>query len=359
MSRLAWLLRARYSRNLRKAAGTKNKFLRGTLIAMGSLAGIAVIAAAFLIVPRAWGDRQLRRLLEEAPVLPFSPRPLPARPPNEGWALGMVSWLAVDDAGLIYVLQRGDSADPVVVFDRDGRVRRSWGRGMFTMPHSIRIAPNGNVWTTDAKTSRVLEFTPEGKLLAEIAVGSVPDGCKSDFCGTTDVAFGPGGSVFIADGYRNARILEYSPERRLVREWGSYGSGRGQFRLPHSLVVDDQEVLWVADRENGRIQRFDLHGNWLGEWTAYGKTFSLAVSPGAIWLGTQQRTDPNFSPGWILKVDRATGALHGSVEVTGIHGIHVESSGDVLVSPGPGTGPLRLRAVPQANQALLGEDRQE
>lgn len=322
------------------------KFLIGTAATIGVLALIVVVTAAVFVVPRAWRDHKLRGLLKDAAVLPLVAKALPVVAPYDGWAMGMVSWIAADTSGLTYLLQRGPSVDPVIVVNRDGHVVRSWGRGMFTTPHSIRVAPDGNVWTTDAKTSRVLEFSPEGKLLSEIVVGGLPDGCESAFCGTTDVAFGPDGRIFVSDGYRNARILEYSADARLVREWGSAGGGQGEFRLPHSLVVDEDRTIWVADRENGRVQRFDLQGNWLGELTGFGKTFSLDASDSALWLGSQQLSDANFSPGWLLKIDRRTGELRGYVPVTGIHGIHVSPTGELLVGPGAGKGPLRLSEPP-------------
>jgi len=256
-----------------------------------------------------------------------------ATPPEEGWEMGMVSWVAAD-GNLTYLLQRGENADPVVVLDREGNVVRSWGKGLYATPHAIRIGPEGNIWTADAKNSMVIKFSPLGEILMEISVGGQPEDCRGAFCGTSDVAFGPNGRIFIADGYRNARILEYTADGKKVREWGSAGNGPGQFRLPHSIAIDDG-IIYIADRENGRIQRFDLDGNFLGEWTKYGKTFGLQLTPGAIWLATQHSNERNMSPGWLMKIDRATGDLLGYVEVTGVHGMAVLDDGELMVAPGP------------------------
>jgi DNA-binding beta-propeller fold protein YncE len=232
-------------------------------------------------------------------------------------------------------LQRGDKADPVVVLNRDGKVLRSWGKGMYTMPHAIRVDPQGNVWTADAASSMVYKFSPDGKKLMEINIGGQPTPCRNNFCSTTDIAFAPNGNLFISDGYANARILEYTPDGKKVREWGTAGTGPGQFRLPHSIAVDEAGIVYVADRENGRIQRFDMTGKFLGEWPKYGKTFGLALSPGAVWLATQQRNERNLSPGWLMKVDRKTGNVLGYVEVTGVHGMAILPNGELLVGPGP------------------------
>ncbi len=278
---------------------------------------------------------QLRALVEHAPRLALERTEFAIHPPGAGWALDMVSSVAVDRKGVIYLLQRGDKADPVIAVDREGRVLRSWGKGLYKIPHSIRIDPAGNVWTTDAASSLVLKFTPEGKKLLEIPVGGLPASPRSPFCGTTDIAFAPNGRIFISDGYANARILEYTPEGKRVREWGTPGTGPGEFHLPHGIAVDENGVIYVADRENGRIERFDLQGRYLGEWSNLGKTFSLKLSGGALWIGTQPRNQPNGAPGWLLKIDRRTGAVLGYAESTGHHSIEGTDSGELMTGTRP------------------------
>src|SRR5262249_12318817 len=135
-------------------------------------------------------------------------------------AMGTVSSVALDGHGTIYALQRGDGFDPVLALNAEGKVLRSWGKGMFTVPHSIRIDPEGNIWTVDAGSSVLLKFSPEGKKLQEIVVGETATGSGCAFptlCGTTDVTFAPGGRLFISDGYGNARILEYTAAGKRVR----------------------------------------------------------------------------------------------------------------------------------------------
>ena len=286
----------------------------------------------------------LRAMLQTAPKLPFKQAPLTVHTPADaGWALGMVSWVAADRNGRLYLLQRGDKADPVIVLDGNGKIVRSWGKGMFTTPHAIRIDPQGNVWTTDAASSMVYKFSPEGKTLLQIEVGGQPTPCGS-FCSTTDIAFAPNGNLFIADGYRNARILEYSAAGTKLREWGTAGTGPGQFRLPHSIQVDSSGIVYVADRENGRVQRFDREGKYLGEWSRYGKTFGLTLADDASWLSTIPR-GPTSAPGWLLKLDRASGTLLGYVDSAGNHGLAVMPTGDLLHAPGPALIPQRYHRV--------------
>src|SRR5262249_20805018 len=125
-----------------------------------------------------------------------------------GLEIGYPSAVTMDDAGTIYVLQRGEKADPVIVLNPAGKIVRSWGKGLYKIPQSIRIDPEGNIWITDSGSSMVLKVTPRGEKLMEISVGEQPPG-RGATNGTTDIAFGPNGRLFISDGYGNSRVLEY------------------------------------------------------------------------------------------------------------------------------------------------------
>ncbi len=241
--------------------------------------------------------------------------------------------MAIDKSGVIYVLQRGDKADPIIAVDKEGKILRSWGKGMFTVPHSVRIDGDGNIWTVDTGSSVILKFTPEGKILQQIEVGEIATGDKCAFptlCGTTDITFGPNGRLFISDGYGNARILEYTAGGQRVKVWGSAGTGPGQFNIPHG-IANDGKTLYVADRGNSRVQRFDLDGRYLGEWTNLGRPFALKVTGGALWVSTMLSKDNRQSPA-ILKVDLATGKVLGQIEAPGPHSIDVSETGEIVAS---------------------------
>jgi DNA-binding beta-propeller fold protein YncE len=243
-------------------------------------------------------------------------------------SVGTVSSVAMDRPGVIYVLQRGDKADPVIAVNKEGQTLHSWGKGMFTVPHSVRVDAEGNIWTVDAGSSVILKFTPEGKKLQEISVGEMATGDKCAFptlCGTTDITFGPNGRLFISDGYGNARILEYSAEGKRVKVWGSAGTGPGQFQIPHGIAYD-RNILYVADRGNSRVQRFDPDGRYLGEWTNLGRPFALKVAGGALWVSSM------FTKPAILKVDLATGKILGQIESPGPHSIDVSDAGEIVAS---------------------------
>lgn len=278
---------------------------------------------------------QFRSLMRSSPPLQLKLTEFAISAPGSGWRIEMASSVAVDRTGLIYVLQRGTDADPVIVVNREGRVVRSWGRGLYKIPHSIRLDDDGNVWTVDAGSSMVHKFSADGKHQLEINVGGLPASPRSAFCGTTDIAFARD-RILIADGYANARILEYSYEGKRLREWGSAGDGAGQFWIPHAIAIDREGVIYVADRENGRIQRFGSEGRYLDEWRLLGKTFSLKVTPaGDLWLGTQPRDVENGAEPWIVKVDRKTGKIQGVVESLGHHSIDLNADGEPLTGARP------------------------
>ena len=274
-------------------------------------------------------------LLLLAAALPLELIHVKITPPRPNWELGMISSSAADGKGTIYLLQRGLSAQPVVAINEKGKVLREWGKGLYQIPHSIRIDPQGNIWTVDAASSRILKFTPQGKILLDFTVGEQPK-TKSQFNGTADIAFAPDGHLFIADGYGNARILEYDANGNRLRQWGTPGEGPGQLNLPHGIAIDKDQIIYVADRENGRIQRFTREGKYLSEIPGNGnKTFSLHLQNGALWIGCQPRNEPNGAPGWIMKLDPATGAILGKIDSPGHHSIDVSKKGEILTGVRP------------------------
>jgi len=172
----------------------------------------------------------------------------------------------------------------------------------------------------------------------QIDVGGQPETANGAFRGTTDIAFAPKGRIFISDGYGNARILEYNAEGKKVREWGSAGTGPGQFHLPHAIVVDENNILYVADRENGRIEKFDLDGKFLGEIPNLGRTYSLKLGThGTLWAGMQPLNEPTGAAGWVVKLDRTSGKILGYVPVTepkGLHSVEDDGEGQPMTSVG-------------------------
>jgi DNA-binding beta-propeller fold protein YncE len=274
--------------------------------------------------------------IRATPVLPFHAEHLAARSKDHNFESGLVSSVAVSGDGLIYELQRGDKADPVLVLDSVGQIVSSWGRGEFKLPHSVRVDADGNIWTVDASWSAVFKYSSTGKKLLTIHVGGQP---KTDrpFSGATDIAIAPNGHLFITDGYGNARVIEFSATGRRLRQWGTAGEGPGQFHLPHGIQISAEGIIYVADRENGRIEEFDLNGNYLGEIANLGRVYSLKLDGDFLWAGTQSLEQNPGAPGWIVKLDRRSGEMLGHLAVKepfGLHSIDLSPSGEPVTNLG-------------------------
>ncbi len=280
-------------------------------------------------------DADLRARIEASPTLAFHGVHFAAKATASGWESGTISWVAVDPNGTIYEVQRGDKADPVLALDGEGNVVRSWGKGNYKIPHSVRIDPAGDIWTVDAGSSTVIKYSPSGKKIMSFTVGEQPEN-GSSFNGTTDVAFAPHGRILVTDGYANARVLEYTSDGKRVKQWGKPGADSGELNLPHAIQIDKRGVVYVADRENGRIEKFDIDGNYIGEISHLGRVFAVKVTADALWATIQTHGQPVTSGGWIVKLDRTTGRIVGHLEIPefGGHSIEVTPSGEPITTLG-------------------------
>ena len=279
----------------------------------------------------------LRARVEASPTLPFRGVTFEAQPLEPGWQPGAVSSVAINGKGEIYELQRGDRAQPIVVLNRQGRVLRSWGKGDFAIPHSIRLDPEGNVWTVDAGSSTVIKYSALGKKLRTIRIEGQRNG-DGAFTGTTDIAFGPNGHLFVTDGYANARVLEYDKDGTRLGQWGRPGAGPGEFDLPHAIQIGGDGTIYVADRENGRIEEFNLSGRYLREIDGLGRVYALKLAGDRIWATMGPLDFPAGSGGgWLVELDRGTGRLLGHIdlpEARAGHDLAVTAAGEPVVTLG-------------------------
>jgi DNA-binding beta-propeller fold protein YncE len=207
-----------------------------------------------------------------------------------GWSFVEVAGVATDSKDRVYVFNRGDH--PVIVFDRDGRFLNSWGEGIVKLAHGIHIGPDDCVYLTDDLDHTVRKFTPEGRLLLTMGVSGQPsdtgiDGidyrtiCRAGppFHRPTNIALNQGGEIYVSDGYGNARIHKFSAEGRLILSWGSPGDKIGEFNVPHGIAVDREGIVYVADRENSRIQVFEANGKFLTVWTNVARPMQVFIDP--------------------------------------------------------------------------------
>jgi len=253
-----------------------------------------------------------------------------------GWTFGRVSGVATDAAGRVYVGHRGAHADPIVVFDAQGKYLRSWGKDLFGSPHAVRVDREGNIWTTDTVTHQVMKFTPEGKLLLTLGVKGQAGVDQKTFNRPTDVAFTPAGDFFVSDGYGNSRVVKFSRDGKYLLEWGRRGAGPGEFNLPHAMAVDSKSRLYVSDRENNRIQVFDFNGKFLHQWTHLGATQGVFITPkDELWIVTHRSNIENITydtlAGRIMRIDVESGRILGSMESPG-HWLDVSAKGEIFIA---------------------------
>ena len=140
--------------------------------------------------------------------------------------------VAVDSRDQVYVFNRGTI--PMLVFDRDGNLLRTWGGGVFANPHGVTVAPDGTLFCVDNGDSTVRQFTPDGELLMTLGTPHKPSPKMSGdpFCVPSHVAFDRRtGEFYVGDGYSNARVHKYSPDGKLLFSWGESGTGDGSVCL--------------------------------------------------------------------------------------------------------------------------------
>jgi DNA-binding beta-propeller fold protein YncE len=206
--------------------------------------------------------------------------------------LGEAVGVAVNSKGHIFVFSRGNSTGPaygasaaqLLQFLPDGRFVREIGHNLYawSFAHSVRIDKDDNIWVADKGSDMVIKFNPEGRVVMVFGrkqeasdEGTEPlkhpkpplppvDGM---FRQVTDMAWDAAGNTYISDGYVKSRIAKADKDGVWLKSWGEPGDKPGQFNIPHSIVVDAQNNVYVADRGNRRIQVFDTDGKFLRQIT--------------------------------------------------------------------------------------------
>lgn len=216
-----------------------------------------------------------------------------------GMTPGILSKAAVDSNDNLYICQRAEP--PILVFDKQGKFLRSFGDGLVVDSHGIHVAPDDRVFVVDRDGHQVLVFDPTGRLLCTLGRRDKPQ-YRAPFSHPTDVAVGPNGDIYVADGYGNTMIHQFGADYKLKRSWGEPGSAPGQFTTPHGIAVLRDGRVLAGDRENNRIQVFDPDGKYLTEWAQFYHPMSLyADGKGLVFVSDQvpsvhaRREDGSFA----------------------------------------------------------------
>ncbi len=263
-------------------------------------------------------------------------RPWGELPP--GMQLHDVSDVAVDSHDNVYVYQRGDP--PIVVFDASGAYLRSFGSGIIADAHGIFITPDDRVLVADRDAHQVLGFNVRGALELVLGERHRPK-LQAPFNHPADVATGPDGSIFVADGYGNSIVHRFSADGRWLQSWGQPGCGQGAFTTPHAIRVHPDGRVLVADRENNRVQIFTSEGEYLAEWRDF-------YHPMDIYVDSHGRTHVTDQIPRLSQV-AVDGKLLGRCRpvLYAAHGIWGDSRGDLyLAEPAPMDRVTKLVRLP-------------
>ena len=245
----------------------------------------------------------------------------------EGRTWGQTSQLSLDRDGNVWVAERcggNTCADrpeaPILEFDHSGKLIKSFGAGMFVVPHGILVDRDGNVWATDSQGKdgmgrQVFKFSPDGKVLMALGKAGVAGDGPDTFNRPSAVAIASNGDVFVGDGHggdSNARIVKFSKDGKFIKTWGKKGPAPGEFETPHSLAFDSKGRLFVADRGNHRIQIFNQDGEFLDQWKQFGQASGIFIDKNDVIYVADNESNSTRNPGFKRGI-RIGSAKDGSV----------------------------------------------
>jgi streptogramin lyase len=220
----------------------------------------------------------------------------------------------------------GSKVDPIVKLDPSGKVVASFGAGQIIWPHGMDVDRQGNVWIADARAASadelkkfpdaagkghtVTKFSPQGKVLLVLGKPGEAGNPPTHFTEPNDVLVAPDGSIFVAESHNAqfqdkpdtpasiGRISKFAADGKFIKSFGAWGYGNSEFRGPHSLAMDTQGRLFVADRGNRRIQIFDQEGKHLLTWYQFSRISGLYIDRNDVLYAIDSESDENYNPGW-------------------------------------------------------------
>jgi sugar lactone lactonase YvrE len=240
------------------------------------------------------------------PMSPVNDRPNPYQT-MDGWlkmpqgrAWGSTAGIEIaPDGKSVWVIDRcgsngcvGSMLDPILKFDANGNLVKSFGGGKFAFPHGLFVDADENIWVTDAVLGdgrgagaaglgqTVQKFDKDGKLLMTLGTPGVPGNDEKHFNGPSDIVIAGNGDIFITDGHgpgTNERIVKFDKSGKFIKAWGHQGSAAGAFSSLHSIAMDSRGRLFIANRDNNRIDIFDQDGNMLDSWEQFSRPSGVYI----------------------------------------------------------------------------------
>ena len=255
-----------------------------------------------------------------------------------GWILGQTA-IVTDSQDRVYLFNR--SEHPLIVLDRDGNFLTSWGEGVLSDAHGMYIDAEDNLYMPVKNSHVVLKYDSHGNLLMTLGNWDQPSdtGWSGDYKDTvqraagpfnlpSDVALSPSGDLYISDGYGNARVHRFTADGSLLTSWGGPGKlAPSEFHVPHGVWVHTDGRVFVADRENNRIQIFSADGEFLSQWTDMARPCDIYIDADDVVFVVE--LDAFLV---VLTIDGKLLSRFAGPTDAGAHAIWLDSRGDLYIN---------------------------
>ena len=217
----------------------------------------------------------------------------PKRQEDMPW--GHMPGVAIDKDGNVWCYTRAQPA--IQVYSPTGDLVKSWATEENSTAHQIKIDKEGNVWLADIGLHLVRKFSPEGKELMHIGTPGELGKDETHLNKPTDMAIASNGDVFISDGYGNARIVHCDKDGKFVKAWGTLGNTDGRFSIPHAIAIDSKDNIYVADRNNVRVQVYNTDGKLTDSWKNVVVPWGFCITPNDdVWVCGSTPMKWRFNP---------------------------------------------------------------
>lgn len=244
----------------------------------------------------------------------------------------------------------------LIIHKETGKLINSWGDHLFIMPHGLKVDNENNIWVTDVGLHQVFKFSYDGKLLLKLGEARVAGKDSMHFDKPTDIAIAKDGSFYVSDGYGNSRVIKFSSTGKYLFEWGKKGSKETEFNIPHGITLDNFGNIYVADRENNRIQIFDSTGKFIKQFSenSFGKICAVAFDKSTLYavddftfLKVKHRGSDVFIFDTTGKVQTRFGRS-GSYEgnTSWYHDITIDKDGNMYIGDILGNTVQKFRKIP-------------
>jgi len=245
----------------------------------------------------------------------------------DGLEMGVPSGVYPDPDGVhMWIMDRcganncaGSPRDPIMMFDADGHMVRSFGKGLLAWPHGFFIDAGKNIWVTEGAPvgdhrgeagaamglgHQVFKFSYAGELLMTLGEAGVAGDDATHFNGPSGIAIADNGDIWITDGHRggNNRVVRFGRDGHFIASFGGgvdeASDAPGLFNDPHGIAIDSTGRIFVADRGNNRIQILDSEGNYLDQWRRFGRPSGLYIDANDVLYSGDGMSDERRNPGY-------------------------------------------------------------